>query len=52
MAAIELIAPRGAEDFLGAGWGRDMEVFRGTTDCDLGLLTWTKHLAGKVAARG
>jgi hypothetical protein len=29
-ALAELIAPRGAEDFLGATWGREMEVFRGT----------------------
>jgi hypothetical protein len=39
-AFAELIAPRGAEDFLGAVWGRDMEVFRGTRGRFAHLLPW------------
>jgi Cupin superfamily protein len=39
-ALAELIAPRGAEDFLGATRGREMEVFRGTRGRFGYLLPW------------
>jgi hypothetical protein len=39
-AFAELIAPRGAEDFLGAVWGRDMEIFRGIRGRFGHLLPW------------
>jgi hypothetical protein len=36
----ELVAPYGVEEFLGAVWGRRMEVFRGAADRFTGLLPW------------